>query len=131
MKSRFFFPLILLYGLGFLIFACAQTEAVRTGDQTPPAMVQEKHPEVDFSTSCLECHQSATAEVVAKWEAGKHGQVNVGCFVCHGDGEVEFYRKPQGERCIGCHSQQEVDFTALPVKNCFGCHSGHDLKFHQ
>ncbi len=131
MSKRFLFPLVLLSGLGFMIFACAQTEAVRTKAPVASTVAQSKHPEADFSMSCLECHQSTTPEVTAEWESSKHGQVNVGCFVCHGDGEVEFYNKPQGERCIGCHSPQEVDFTKLPVKTCFGCHDGHDLKFHQ
>ncbi|MDZ7291557.1 MAG: hypothetical protein ONB44_22220 [candidate division KSB1 bacterium] len=130
MSKRFLFPTLFLLGLVFLIFACAQTEAVRTNEQAAPPGARGKHPEVDFSISCLECHRDATPEVVVKWESGKHGQVNVGCFVCHGDGEVEFYNKPQGERCISCHSPQEVDFTKLPVKTCFGCHNGHDLKFH-
>lgn len=125
--------LLILFGIGslFLLFACAQNEALRTSEQASAQPASAKHPEVDFSTSCYECHLNASPEIVAKWETGKHGQVNVGCFVCHGDGEEEFFAKPQGERCIGCHSAKEVNFAALPVKTCFGCHGGHDLKFHK
>jgi len=130
MQLRNLFLLFSLIGTVSLMLACAHNATIRSAGSSQTAVTQEKHPEADFSVSCFECHQSATPEVTAKWEAGKHGQVNVGCFVCHGDGEVEFYPKPQGDRCISCHSQQEVDFTKLPVKNCFGCHGGHDLKFH-
>lgn len=94
------------------------------------AMQDEKHPDVDFSVSCLECHQETTPEIAAEWENGRHGLVNVGCFVCHGDGEVEFYAKPTSLNCIGCHSANDVDFSKSEATSCFSCHDGHDLKFH-
>ncbi len=133
MRMRWLVLILFAVGSLLLLFACAQNEALRTSEQASaqPASASAKHPQVDFSQSCYECHLNASPEIVAKWETGKHGQVNVGCFVCHGDGEEEFFAKPQGERCIGCHSAKEVNFAALPVKNCFGCHGGHDLKFHK
>jgi len=90
-----------------------------------------KHPDVDFSISCVECHQEATPDAVKDWKSSMHGRMNFGCYMCHGDGQEEFYPHPGSERCIGCHSPQEVDFSQLPVKNCFDCHKGHTLKFHQ
>jgi hypothetical protein len=101
-----------------------------------PALGQQKssklpvHPAVDWSLSCVECHERETPAVTRDWLKGKHGEVNIGCFVCHGDGEVEFQPKPGGERCASCHASQEVNFAALPVKTCFFCHAGHTLKFH-
>lgn len=132
MRMRMLMPAFLIIGFMLLLFACAQNEAMRNAEQSAaPVSATGKHVEVDFSQSCYDCHLNTSPEIVAKWETGKHGQVNVGCFVCHGDGEEEFFAKPQGERCSGCHSAKEVNFAALPVKNCFGCHGGHDLKFHQ
>ncbi len=90
-----------------------------------------KHPDVDFSISCVECHQEETPDAVKDWKSSMHGRMNFGCYMCHGDGQEEFYPQPGTERCIGCHSPQEVDFSKLPVKNCFDCHKGHTLKFHQ
>ncbi|GAB4377335.1 MAG: hypothetical protein Kow0042_24900 [Calditrichia bacterium] len=116
-KISFLATLILL----FLVFL-----NLPAGDKTQ----NSKHPEVDFTLSCKECHQEVTPEVYQDWKNSKHGVMNYGCYMCHGDGVEEFYPSPQTERCIACHSPQEVDFSALPVKNCFDCHKGHTLKFH-
>ena len=89
-----------------------------------------KHPEVDFSISCVECHTEVTPQVVKDWKGSMHGKMNFGCYMCHGDGQVEFFPKPGSERCIACHSGKAVDFSKTPVKNCFDCHKGHTLKFH-
>lgn len=90
-----------------------------------------KHPEVDFSISCAECHAEETPDAYNDWKSSKHGLMNYGCYLCHGDGEVEFYPSPGTEQCIGCHSAQDVDFEKLPLKNCYDCHKGHTLKFHE
>lgn len=90
-----------------------------------------KHPEVDFSISCQECHAEQTPQIFKEWKESKHGVMNYGCYMCHGDGVEEFSSKPGSERCTACHSPQSVDFGQLPVKNCFDCHQGHSLKFHQ
>ena len=104
----------------------AEEAAAQTGEQ------DEKHIDVDYDLSCKECHAEETPEIVQDWEAGKHGLVNVGCFVCHGDGEVEFYAKPGVARCIGCHSAYETDFEKTAgISSCFTCHTGHTLKFHK
>ncbi|NOY60235.1 MAG: hypothetical protein GXO75_15095 [Calditrichaeota bacterium] len=91
----------------------------------------EKHPEVDFSVGCVECHSEVTPEATAEWQHSKHGKFKVGCFVCHGDGEVNFKSKPDDESCISCHSDYEVDWSKSKEKSCFDCHKGHTLKFHQ
>lgn len=135
MRSKLPLSFAGLIGIAMLLLACAQSEGLRTNEQTTvqptAAPASEKHPPVEFNTNCYECHLNASPEIVAKWETGKHGLVNVGCAVCHGDGEDEFFAKPQGERCIGCHSAKKVDFSAMHVKNCSGWHGGHDLKFHK
>lgn len=91
----------------------------------------KKHPEVDFSISCKECHKQVTPDVYQDWKASKHGIMNFSCYMCHGDGQEEFYTKPGTERCVSCHSPQDVDFSKVAVNNCFDCHKGHTLKFHE
>ncbi len=102
-----------------------------TGGEAPRPQARADHPAVDFSVTCLECHETMTPQVVGDWEEGSHGLVNVGCYICHGDGEVEFHAKPSSESCLSCHSRKAVDFESLPVDGCFGCHSGHRLTFHE
>ncbi|OQY26322.1 MAG: hypothetical protein B6244_13940 [Candidatus Cloacimonetes bacterium 4572_55] len=113
--------LILTVGVTF-IFWGASSQA----EQAP------QHEEVDDfgNLSCKECHADMTPDIVDEWDKGMHGQVNIGCFVCHGDGEVEFYPQPTTERCIGCHSSYEASYEKLEVSSCFSCHQGHTLEFH-
>jgi hypothetical protein len=127
--------LITLFIAGIVIlFACVQTKATRTSKPAQAEPAQEeitKHMEVDFTQSCTECHELMTPDIFASWQASKHGQTNVKCYVCHGDGMIEFYPTGSDTRCIGCHSQKEVDFSEIPVDRCFDCHGGHTLIFHQ
>ncbi|MDQ7062975.1 MAG: hypothetical protein Q9P90_01885 [candidate division KSB1 bacterium] len=127
-----------------VFFACAQTEHARKMNQavdTDQAVVsaqlaeagtaqQDEHPDVDFNQSCYDCHKEETPEVAEQWHASLHGMVNVGCFVCHGDGTTEFVVQPSTERCIACHSPKEVDYSKTEASSCFSCHNGHTLKFH-
>ena len=94
------------------------------------SLQDDKHPEVDFTISCEDCHKEETPEVTKAWFDGIHGTHKVGCFVCHGDGEERFFPKPDSESCIACHSDQEVDWEESKHKSCFDCHDGHTLKFH-
>lgn len=126
MKSKYVRIVSVVAAVLMAVWFLASQSAITTTE----ASQDEKHPEADFSISCLECHQEVTPEVTQEWNEGQHGLVNVGCFVCHGDGEVEFYPKPTSFNCIGCHSANEVDFSKTEATNCFSCHDGHDLKFH-
>lgn len=105
----------------------------RTTLPPPGTAAQEaRHPEVDFEeSSCVDCHLRMTRRAVREWEAGPHGVVNVGCFVCHGDGVEEFFLQPPSEICLSCHSDQAVDFASVPQEGCFDCHAGHTLSFHE
>ena len=96
-----------------------------------PAAIAEEHPDVEWSVSCLECHEEETPVAVRDWYEGMHGQVNVGCYVCHGDGEVEFHPQPTTERCVGCHGGKEAACATAGITSCFECHGGHSLKFHK
>lgn len=91
----------------------------------------DEHPDEDFSVSCLECHSVETPEVAKAWTEGMHGLVNVGCFICHGDGQEEFFVSPSSDLCMGCHSSYEVKFEKSDISSCFTCHNGHSLKFHE
>ncbi len=110
---------VVLYFVGFAVSRASAGKSA-----------EKKHPDVDFSVSCFECHQEVTPEVAETWSKSMHGQVNIKCFICHGDGQEEFYPKPSDTRCISCHSTKEVDFGKVEATSCFSCHDGHALKFH-
>ncbi len=93
-------------------------------------LIGDEHPDVDWSISCSECHQQVTPEIYESWSESKHGQVNFGCYICHGDGQENFYAKGSDQTCINCHAGQEINFEKTNVKSCFDCHNGHTLKFH-
>jgi hypothetical protein len=95
-----------------------------------PQSQDEKHPDVDWSLSCQECHANVTPEVYKQWENSAHGQVDFGCYICHGDGQEEFHPKGQDVGCQGCHAEQLVDFEKTKFSSCYDCHQGHTLKFH-
>lgn len=93
----------------------------------------KKHPQVpNFKNeSCVNCHKEVTPDIVKDWKSSKHGEMNFGCYMCHGDGQQEFYVKPGADRCISCHGDYAVDFSKTKFNNCFDCHQGHTLKFHK
>ena len=118
---KFFIVLLMLVTAGLLVNLTSLKNA----------QTKEKHPDVDFSVSCVECHTEVTPDVVKDWKSSKHGEMNFGCYMCHGDGQQEFYARPGSQRCISCHPAYEVDFSKTKASNCFDCHQGHTLKFHK
>lgn len=132
-------PVGMMALLGVLLagaLGCAAVAAQPGAADGQPARVeqvaqQERHPKVDFSIGCAECHAEDTPAVVDAWKSSAHGEQNVGCFVCHGDGEVEFTVRPRTEVCYSCHAEAEADLDRMPAQSCFGCHNGHSLKFHR
>ena len=50
-------------------------------------------PKLDWEIGCRECHKDATPDVYIKWEASRHGEMNFGCYICHGDGQEVFYKR--------------------------------------
>ncbi len=119
------------YSSFFIILLAFIVAVSLAGNLTAAEKKADKHPDVDFSISCVECHTEVTPKAVQEWKSSKHGMMNFGCYMCHGDGQEDFAARPGSDRCIACHSGQEVDFSKTPVKNCFDCHQGHTLKFHQ
>lgn len=91
---------------------------------------QDKHPDIDWTVSCVDCHTDMTPDIVKDWEMSRHGDVGFSCYLCHGDGQETFYAKGSDKDCLGCHAAQEVDFEKSNVASCFDCHNGHTLKFH-
>lgn len=141
MKATFFWLVLSILAIGgLMVLACAQTENLRSNGTMPaasPASSQaneqtaaQKHPEVEFTVGCYECHTEATPEVAEQWYQSTHGKLNIGCFICHDDGIEEFSPKPTTERCLTCHTRQEVNFAKSEASSCFSCHNGHTLTFH-
>ena len=52
-----------------LIMACASEMAVKKVSEPAPVVTlePEKHADVDFTISCMECHLEETPEAVAEW----------------------------------------------------------------
>ena len=94
------------------------------------SQVEDKHPDVDWTVGCQDCHSEATPEIFQAWENSRHGTVNFGCYICHGDGQETFYAKATDDRCLGCHAGHEVNYENTKFESCYDCHNGHTLKFH-
>ncbi|MDZ7764375.1 MAG: hypothetical protein U5K00_08090 [Melioribacteraceae bacterium] len=46
-----------------------------------------------------------TPDIYKDWEMSRHGDVNFGCYLCHGDGQETFYPKGTDElRRMPCWS---------------------------
>lgn len=90
----------------------------------------DEHPDVDWTIGCQECHADTTPDIFSDWEESRHGIVNFGCYICHGDGQETFYVKGNDAQCSGCHAAQLESFENSKFKSCFDCHNGHTLKFH-
>lgn len=113
-----------------LIMACASEMAVQKPAE-PQKVVSaepEKHADVDFSISCMECHLTETPEAVADWKESTHGKMNFGCYMCHGDGVEDFAPSPKMDRCEACHSGDEKCMMQTNDGKCFDCHDGHSMK---
>lgn len=93
---------------------------------------KQQHPIVEGfnDRSCVDCHMEVTPEITEAWKSSKHGMMNFGCYMCHGDGIEAFKPQPTGEMCMGCHSGKQTDMVKIKARSCFDCHSGHTLKFH-
>ena len=114
----------------YLLTAFLAVAVIAYGFASATAPAKDKHPDVDWTIGCTECHEEMTPEVFKDWQGSKHGEMNFGCYICHGDGQETFYKKGKDDQCLGCHAAQEVNFKKSVAKTCFTCHKGHTLKFH-
>ena len=112
-----------------LVIACTAKKTVEKAAavNNVVAVESEKHAEVDFTVSCMECHQEETPDAFNAWKVSSHGKMNFGCYMCHGDGVEEFSANPSVERCEACHSDHEECMTKN-VDGCYDCHDGHSMK---
>lgn len=130
---------LLVAPLALVALACAAGAAPQADAPAPPERggvavaeelaPQDRHPRVDFTVPCQDCHRRSDPEVVRDWEESLHGQQDVGCVVCHGDGQVHFEARPGDEHCATCHSATIADPQHAPVDRCFSCHDAHRLMF--
>jgi len=111
-----------------MIISCCPPE---TTTVTPePAAVQAvvMHPAEDFSSmSCSECHADVTPDIYTAWKESGHGKMDYGCYICHGDGVVEFHPMASTEGCVSCHSNNEPHLAMFEYTGCFNCHNAHSL----
>lgn len=112
-----------------LVMACASEKAVQKATVAKELISAEpeKHAEVDFSISCMECHQEVTPEAYDAWKESSHGKMNFGCYMCHGDGTVTFASSPTVESCESCHTGHEACMINH-ADACYDCHDGHSMK---
>lgn len=123
--------LVIVAALGFLLVIGLGDRDTAGVVSTALADAPAEHPDVEFDVSCNDCHAEETPEVYAAWESGVHGDVNIKCFICHGDGTETFTLKPPVETCRGCHDTAFPAFEASGQESCFSCHDHHTLQFHQ
>ena len=116
------FVILLVVCLTLFLISCVPA----IGDEDAKA-VATTHPEVVYDIGCVECHTTETPEITQQWSSSAHGKMNIGCYVCHGDGDVEFNTKPNSENCISCHSSSEEHYEEIEGELCFECHDGHSL----
>jgi len=111
----------------FLVISCCP----ETTDVTPAPIIKKaviSHAEVDFeSMSCSECHADVTPEIYTAWKDSGHGKLDYGCYICHGDGVVEYYPTASTDGCVACHSNNEPHLARFEYGRCFECHDGHSL----
>jgi len=67
------------------------------------------------TNKCIECHYSATSQIVSDWQLSKHAESNINCSVCHGDehmsaSDVSKVKLPTPETCAQCHDTQVNQF---------------------
>jgi hydroxylamine dehydrogenase len=103
------------------------------------------------AVDCIECHKEVTPGIVGDWQLSKHGQNDIVCSVCHGEGhssaaDVAKVKIPTPQTCAQCHETQVNQFSrgkhaaawasylAMPtthqlpltlregMKGCGGCH---------
>ena len=100
---------------------------------------------------CIDCHQKTTPGIVSDWKLSRHGQKNISCPTCHGNGHTSAAdfaqaRIPTADTCRMCHPKRVEQFKkgkhalgwasmkAMPtfhwqpmaltegMKGCGGCH---------
>jgi hypothetical protein len=100
---------------------------------------------------CVDCHKKVTPNIVSDWQLSKHGQIGIGCSICHGNEhksaeDVAKAKIPLPETCATCHKTRFEQFKggkhafawaamkAMPtahwqpmalmegMKGCGGCH---------
>ncbi len=111
-----------------LIVSCCPPDTAAVTPDPIAAKAAIMHPDEDFSSeSCSECHADVTPNIYADWKGSGHGKMDYGCYICHGDGEIEFYPMASTDGCVSCHSNNEAHLARVEYDGCFDCHDGHSL----
>lgn len=123
------FRLLVLFA--FILLPSFSQSPIQRPKPAARAAKAAAHPDVG-DNNCTGCHRDLNPDVVADYEASKHGRGLVGCAVCHGATTAGFVAKPDESRCVACHAAK-VDSLKTPVmkgKNCWTCHVPHRLNPH-
>jgi len=114
--------------IGLIIVSCCPPETTTVTPEPITTKVLVTHPDEDFtSMSCSECHADITPDIYNDWKESGHGKMDYGCYICHGDGLVEFYPTANTEGCVACHSNNEPHLARFEYGRCFECHDVHSL----
>jgi len=73
MKRKFYLILIIL---SFGILSAGFINNTQSENQNS-LLLKDKHPKVDWTIGCTECHEEITPKVFKDWNMSKHGQVDL------------------------------------------------------
>ena len=112
----------------FMVVSCCPTETTAVTPEPTAVQAVIMHPDEDFSSlSCSECHADVSPDIYTAWKESGHGKLDYGCYICHGDGLVEFYPTASTDGCVSCHSNNEPHLARFEYGRCFECHDAHSL----
>ena len=131
---------VIIYGCCAAISTSSKEEVENKAEEAIQKTVEQnteinletaKHEDVDWSIGCQDCHSDVTPDIFAEWEASRHGQIGFGCYICHGDGDENFYPLASTNECQSCHDDH-LEFCGIEAKDksCFDCHDGHTLELY-
>jgi hydroxylamine dehydrogenase len=103
------------------------------------------------ASTCIDCHQGKTPNIVSDWQLSRHGQIGIDCSICHGSdhsaaADATKAMIPTPDTCAMCHDAKVKQYKsgkhafawasmkAMPtmhwqpsimiegMKGCGGCH---------
>ena len=112
---NYLLPVLLSFAL-----AAAQSPPGRKTPKAPARTAKTTattHPNLGDG-ACVDCHRHSNADVVADYEASKHGRGLVSCIACHAT-MVDTLKTPvmKGKNCWSCHVPHRLNPHIALFKN--------------